>query len=148
MGLFAGDNLTIKTDILEGSGTSAILKITFAGVHDHHWPHGEKINSFVKDEAINSNCAACLFDFLGYHYEYGNEIGGLIMVACIDAESQALRDFAIVSEGNTARILKSLFADMNVSTVFSYDFFDNVDKGLAFLRGQLAGNEPSHPAET
>ena len=134
MGAFAADNLTIKTVILEGPGTNVILKITFSGTHDHLWPHGHEIDAFIKEETNAVGPAACLFDFLDYRYEYGNEIGGPIMAACIDPARQAIRDFAIAATGTTAIRLKSLFAGSNLEKVFRFGFFDNSEDGLAFLR--------------
>lgn len=145
MGLFEADNLTIRTEVLDVQGLGRILKITFNGVHFHHWPRpgmGWDIQDFLQGEARAASPAACLFDFLGYHYEFGDEMGGPVLAACIDTERHLFRSLAIVAVGITAERLGSLFSFANTDQVAKYGIFDSIEAGIDHLRKVMAQNEP------
>lgn len=138
MGVFQEKELTIRVQILEETEKGAILEIAFKGIHDHNWPHGRRINSFVKEEVRKINPAAIVFNFVEYRYDFGNEIADPILVAPLACEHPAALPFAIVAEGITSRSLKSLFAPSKLETVFKYEFFEAVGAGCAFLQRVLS----------
>ena len=80
---------------------------------------------------------ACLFDFLGYEYGFGNEIGGLIMAPMHARGAPPFPPIAIVAQGNTARSMKSLFAGCMLDKITEIEFFGDSASGCAFLRGVL-----------
>jgi hypothetical protein len=142
MGAFQEKKITIRTEILEETERGAILEIAFKGIHDHNWPHGRKIISFVTEEILRIKPSAVLFNFLEYRYDFGNEIADPIMAACFGREHHAPLPFAIVAQGITSRSLKSLFRFSKLETVFKYGFFEAVVDGWAFLRNVLDQVEP------
>jgi hypothetical protein len=133
MGHFERKNLSIETRMLADAGRGNILEVAFSGVHDHHWPYGEAINGFIRMEVQASRPAAILFDFSGYHYEWGNEIGGPIMTALLVDDPPGSLPLAIVANGITFVRLKSLFQDGMLDQVLRVGFFESSDKGLDFL---------------
>ncbi len=137
MALFEDKNLVIRTRVLDDTKGRLIQEIAFIGIHDHFWPAGRKIREFVEGEIRKVDPAACLFDFLGYDYEFGNEIADPIMVAILARGAPPFPPIAIVAQSGTARSLKSLFALCNLEKITEVDFFEDSTNGCAFLRGVL-----------
>src|SRR5512137_2447690 len=111
MAIFEAKDLVIRTDAVDDAKRGIRIEISFSGIHEHHWPAGAgtKIQEFVEGEIRRVRPAACLYDFLGYDYSWGNEIGGPIMAALLYGGAPP-PPIAIVAQGRTARSLKSLFA--------------------------------------
>jgi hypothetical protein len=137
MALFEAKNLVIRTRVLDATEGGAIQEISFIGIHDHHWPVGRKIHDFIKEDFLNSKALACLFDFTGYEYGFGNEIGGPIMAVILARGAPPLPPIAIVAQGHTARSMKGLFAFSNLEKIIEYEFFEDSESGCAFLRRVL-----------
>lgn len=145
MDTFQEKKIAIRTEALEETQRGAILEIAFKGVHDHSWPHGKRIRSFVEEEILRIRPAAVVFNFREYRYDFGNEIADPIMVACLGRKHRAPLPFAIIAEGITSHSLKSLFRFSKLETVFPYAFFGAVEDGCAFLRS-LLGQVDSPPS--
>lgn len=137
MGVFDAKDMTVRTGILEETGHGQILEIEFNGIHTHHWPEGGSPGSFIDGEVNNSKPAAILFNFAKYHYEWGDEIGGLILSACIATRPDPVKHMAIIATGVTARSLRSLLSGMNLERVFKLGLFEDIESGRSFLRRAL-----------
>jgi len=136
MSLFEDKNLVIRSRIIEEPGCRIILEISFEGIHDHRWPAGERIQEFIESEVRKARPVAGLFDFRGYDYAQGDEIGAPIM-AVIGHGAWPLRPIAIVATGQTARLLKSLHAGSNLDKITDIGFFEDTASGCAFLQQAL-----------
>jgi len=137
MSIYEEKNLLIQTRILEETDRGTIQEIAFKGIHDHLWPAGWRIQEFIKEEVRKVMPDACLFDFLEYEYEFGNEIAGPIMAPMLAHGAPPFAPIAIVAQGNTARSLKSLFVGCNLGKVAEIEFFEDSASGCAFLHGVL-----------
>jgi hypothetical protein len=137
MSLFEDKNLVIRTRVLDDTEGGVIEEIIFIGIHDHLWRGWGKISDFVKDDYLKNNATACLFNFLGYEYEFGNEIAGPILAPMLARGTPPLPPIAIVAQGNTARSMKSLLAGCMLDKITEIEFFEDSASGCAFLRGVL-----------
>ena len=136
MSIFEDQSILIKTQAVPEEGRGTFLKIVFEGIHTHHWPPGARVQEFVETEIRKVRPSACLFDFLGYEYTFGNEIGGPIMAAIVYGGAPPT-PVAIVAQGLTARSLKSLFAFGNLDKITGFGFFEDIPKARAFLEQEL-----------
>ena len=136
MALFEAKDLVIRTSTLDDEDRGTIQVISFTGTHTHHWPPGASVQDFIETEIRKARPAACLFDFLGYEYTFGNEIGGPIMAPLLYG-GPPCPPIAIVAQGLTARSLKSLFRAGNLDKIAGFGFFEDAESGLGFLRGAL-----------
>jgi hypothetical protein len=149
MGLFEATDLIIRTQILEANEPAAILEISFSGIHHHHWPDyetGRRVQAFMESEIRALRPAACLFDFLGYDYTFGNEIGEPIFSTLYYC-GPPRPPFAIVAAGRTGRSLRGLFAFGNLDKINDIGFFETIESGRAFLRRALENRVKAPPAE-
>jgi hypothetical protein len=136
MALFEAKDLVIRTSTLDDEDRGTIQVISFTGTHTHHWPPGSSVQDFVETEIRKARPSACLFDFLGYEYTFGNEIGSPIMAALVYGGSPPT-PIAIVAQGLTARSLKSLFAFGNLDKIVGFGFFEDIPRARAFLEQEL-----------
>lgn len=149
MGRFEAEDLVIQTRILEETDHGAIQEISFVGIHHHHWPDhatGRRVQAFMESEIREARPAACLFDFLGYDYTFGNEIGGPIGAALLYG-GPPCPPIAIVAAGRTGRSLRSLFVDSNLDKITDIGFFEDAENGRAFLRQALEKRVKPPPAD-
>ncbi len=137
MGVFEKELLAIRARVLEETGRGAILEISFHGAHDHNWPHGGEIRTFVTAEVRNIRPAAIVFEFAEYRYEFGNEIADPILAAVIACGPSACPPIAIVAKGNTSKALQSLLEASKLGSIFQYEFFDTPVAARAFLHRAL-----------
>jgi hypothetical protein len=130
MPLLEAKDLVIRTSTLDDEDRGTIQVISFTGTHTHHWPPGASVQDFIDTEIRKAKPAACLFDFLGYDYTFGNEIGGPIMAAFVHGGAPP-SPVAIVAQGRTARSLKSLMGGFD--KIPNFGFFEDVPSARAFL---------------
>lgn len=136
MALLEAKDLVIRTKTVEEGSRGVLLEILFEGVHDHYWPAGWDIQAFVEGEVRAAAPSACLFDFLGYDYTFGNEIAGPIM-GVLRYGGRPCPPIAVVAQGETLRALKSLFDLCGLEKVTDFALFKDPASGYAFLRQSL-----------
>ena len=91
----------------------------------------------VTDAVERHRPAAVLLNFLGFDYQAGNDIAGILRAFWTDGEKPALRPCCIVAVGRNRESLMSLFTDGKILEAFDVRFFSDHEDGVRCLKERL-----------
>jgi len=133
-----GQDLEIRVIVHENVSKGIILEFEFHGIHDHMWPHGKEIYSYLEKETDKHKPDAVLLNYLQYQYTFGNELGGTIMIPILNMKEKRIRPCAIVADGPTAKSLQSLMVASDIRRTINIEMFGKKEFALEYLERLLS----------
>ena len=103
-----GQELEIKVTLHEEVSKGVILEFEFHGIHDHMWPHGKEICSYLENEVNKHKPDAIILNYSQYQYTFGNELGGTIMIPSLTQKKKVFAHAQLSQMGLLRNRFKAL----------------------------------------